>query len=269
MLNNNLKNLREDFIVNECISLPIFENDIQKYTYVHLNKSGYTTFQAIDILSSFFSLKVSDFGYAGLKDEDGITEQTISIRGIYDEKVINYFNQTFNSDSNKSNFIKLSLRGFGEKPIKIGSLHGNAFNLTVRNIDRDIVNQIFINKKVNLLFINYYDIQRFGIPDEKKVSHIIGEHLINRNYEHAFNLLQQNGTPEGIAARSYNGDAKGFFEELDINKKCFYKSSYSSFLWNQSISNDLKRISNNLGGYIYQEEIPMKWLRWVNYANNG
>ena len=44
-----------------------------------LEKKGYSTFDAIASLSSYLSIDQAEVGYAGLKDEDGITKQKISI----------------------------------------------------------------------------------------------------------------------------------------------------------------------------------------------
>lgn len=50
-----------------------------KYKIFLLEKKGYSTSDAIASLSSYLSIDQAEVGYAGLKDEDGITKQKISI----------------------------------------------------------------------------------------------------------------------------------------------------------------------------------------------
>ena len=77
-LNNfKIKAIPEDFIVNESlINISSSEGD---YSICKLTKEGFTTFDAIEKLSSFFKIDRSRIGFSGLKDVDEITTQHISL----------------------------------------------------------------------------------------------------------------------------------------------------------------------------------------------
>ena len=75
-----LKTAFEDLIVCESMVLPLQEHVCNKkiFHYFRLIKKGYSTFDAIILLADHFNISKQQIGYAGLKDEDGITEQHIS-----------------------------------------------------------------------------------------------------------------------------------------------------------------------------------------------
>lgn len=81
-----IKTINSDFHVTEVPLLPDFDSPVKKYTYVWLKKSNYTTFEAIEKIKEYFGLDFSDVATEGLKDEDGVTEQIISIKKSYPKK---------------------------------------------------------------------------------------------------------------------------------------------------------------------------------------
>ena len=75
-----LKSMPSDFIVSESLILPqYFGNHRAQFNYYFLEKCGYSTFDAIERIASLLNINTTDIGYAGLKDEDGITTQHVSI----------------------------------------------------------------------------------------------------------------------------------------------------------------------------------------------
>ena len=76
-----LKTIKDDFVVKEVPLEPYFLNKKDsEYTYIWVEKKGLTTFDAMDKLRTFFKLNNDDIRHQGLKDEDGVTYQIISLK---------------------------------------------------------------------------------------------------------------------------------------------------------------------------------------------
>ena len=76
-----IKCKNEDFQVTEVSLMPpLTSKKPPQFTYFWLQKSGLTTFDVLDYIKSFFNLKFEDVANQGLKDEDAITEQLISVK---------------------------------------------------------------------------------------------------------------------------------------------------------------------------------------------
>ncbi len=239
-----LKHFPSDFVVTEVLSLnsPLqkIRDESDFYNYCKLSKRGYTTFEAIHLIAQHLDTSPQNITYSGLKDEDGTTEQSIAIQNTIDPLKIESFNaKRWNSDK----FIKLFPYGFYANPLKIGKLEGNAFRIKARNVPKETADTLGRNNGKTLVsFINYYDTQRFGVPDAPKTTHLIGLHLENDEYDKAINLLKSAGTPESQDAKSYTGLPKQFFESLDSRITAFFRSAYSSYCWNSHIQNTLLEI---------------------------
>lgn len=232
-LNNfKIKTIPEDFIVNESlINIGSSEGD---YSICKLTKKGITTFDAIEKLSSFFKIDRSRIGFSGLKDEDGITTQHISLYKVDDlYSKIKSFNLYHNS---KDEFIVLSFLNYSCEPCRIGDLIGNAFRVRIRDLEKD--NSIFLSSchKLLVVFPNYYDSQRFGLPDRKHVNHLIGEALMNNNLERALNFFEIGGN---LPNNCNSEDKQTIFSNVDIRKKLFFCNAYSSFLFNEVLRKKL------------------------------
>ena len=105
-------------------------------------------------------------------------------------------------------FIHLSFLGYAEESIKAARLEGNAFRLRLRNMDNALAQSWLECQIYTLSFPNYFDKQRFGMPGYKKVTHLLGEALYNKDYKAAYEYLIQCGTKE--AKLPFSGDHKAF-----------------------------------------------------------
>ncbi|MGK7895407.1 MAG: tRNA pseudouridine(13) synthase TruD, partial [Xenococcus sp. (in: cyanobacteria)] len=192
-----LKKNVDDFLVNESFLLPRLVN-LKKsiFCYYWLRKCGFTTFEAVEKLANYLNVSQDCIQYAGLKDEDGITEQLIAIRPIVFSKQLKQFNKDNEYSPNK--FIVLSFYGYGNEAINIGHLNGNAFRLVVRNLSENFFDKFKAFKKNFFYFVNYYDTQRFGISSGSKNTHLVGKELLNNDNKAALEVLKQLGTPESI-----------------------------------------------------------------------
>lgn len=226
-----LKSINEDFIVNEVPLLPDFESMPQKYTYVWLKKSNYTTFEALEAIKDFYGLDFSDVVAEGLKDEDGITSQIVSINRKLAKKSIAEFNKAY---AGEEAFIFIErIMGYGAEPVVAKALHGNMFCVTIRNLSAEEAEKIveYTKKHKIFPFINYYDTQRFGLPGGPYTTHLIGEAICKNRWNEAFELLKDSGNeiPAGKTG-------KAAFEAMNPSRVGFFVSSYNSSLWNKAAS---------------------------------
>lgn len=128
-----IKTIPEDFIVQEVLVTEFSPQYAgQAYILLGLDKKGFSTFDAIGTIESWFH--ISDCVAAGLKDSDGVTSQKISIPARYREMLndIDEFNQK-NTDDDQ--FLHLSFLGYANEPLKPTRLEGNVFRLRLRAMD--------------------------------------------------------------------------------------------------------------------------------------
>ena len=210
-----IKTIPEDFIVTE---LPIL--DIRccgDFCYYILSKRGISTFEAIEILCDTLKKNRNEFDYAGLKDEEGITTQYISCKG----EVLPYIEKHFEN----GNFLLFRFCGFAYDKMSIGHLYGNGFNITIRNLSENILKNID-NRKKDILYVNYYDTQRFGMPGKKHVTHLLGRAIEEDN-----KIMIDRYCGEGGQNISYDQ----IMSDDYIKNRIFFLNSWQSFLWNQQI----------------------------------
>lgn len=234
-----IKCKNEDFQVTEVPLMPRFHlKKPSGFTYLWVQKSGYTTFDALERIKDFFKLKFNDIASQGLKDEDAITEQLISVKKIVKEKDVAHFNKKHNTG--KKYFRIKYIVGYGNEPIKERMLHGNSFRIIIRNLKKktaeDLLNYLTAHR--HHYFINYYDNQRFGMPGGPYNTHLIGKAVVEGNWKKAFNHIKitNNVLSDIQKAIENTSDYKKFFKTINPKKVAFFISSYNSFLWNNQTS---------------------------------
>ncbi len=231
-----VKAQNSDFRVAEVSLLPDMESGPKKYSYLLLEKSNHTTFGALEKIADFYRLGFNDVVAEGLKDEDGVTQQLISINKKVTKASLKEFNQKYAGDI--TDFIRLELKGFGAEPLRAKSLHGNAFTIIVRNLSHEEAEKIIAySQKCHFFpFINYYDNQRFGLPGGPYTTHLIGKAIVEEKWDEAFKILKTSGNeiPEGKTG-------KDAFLALNPSRVGFYISAYNSYLWNNAVSNYIKQ----------------------------
>src|SRR3989338_1260395 len=171
-----LKQQLEDFYVKEINDLQIKKKG--EYCYLLVKKKNWTTAHLIDTLANRLRTDPARFQYAGLKDKDGITEQIISGYKIDIEFLKNI----------KIKDVEITILGFSDEPIQVGSHQGNEFAIVVRDLDHALNTE-------NLQIPNYFDDQRFG-GSIRAVSHLIGEAIVEENYELAVKRILLDPFPE-------------------------------------------------------------------------
>lgn len=116
----------EDFQVEE---IPAYEpEDRGEHLFVHLEKRGLTTFDAIAALARATGVSPRDIGYAGLKDRHAVTRQTLSLPPPVTTEVLDGLELP--------DLRILSVRRHPHK-LRTGHLRGNRFVLRVRQVEGD------------------------------------------------------------------------------------------------------------------------------------
>ncbi|ACO03560.1 MAG TPA: tRNA pseudouridine(13) synthase TruD [Persephonella sp.] len=164
-----IKKELSDFIVEE-----VFDKEIKEkgdYQIFILTKSNLSTIQVVRFLASFYRLKPSDIGFAGLKDRFAITKQYLSFPSDINipERVVfqlrnGKWEKTDNVDFSRSTAFSLEKIGYSDSPIKLGDNRGNLFSIKIHNLNREMRRLFYENLDRAKIygFPNYFGEQRFG-----------------------------------------------------------------------------------------------------------
>lgn len=141
-----------DFVVSE---IPLYEfSGSGEHLVLHVRKKNLTTWQMLKIFSQVSGANMRDFGYAGLKDKEGMTTQYISIHKNYEKAFENFTHAD----------IKILNSNYHDNKIKTGHLKGNRFFIRLKkvlSVDAFKIEEAFkrISKEG---YPNYFGYQRFG-----------------------------------------------------------------------------------------------------------
>ncbi|KAM4839054.1 pseudouridylate synthase PUS7L [Urocitellus parryii] len=185
------------------------------YTAFTLRKENLEMFEAIGFLAIKLGVIPSDFTYAGLKDKKAITYQAMVVRKVTPERLKN-----IEKEIEKKKMNVFNIRSVG-KPLRLGQLKGNHFDIVVRNLQNQINDSANLRERIfeaienvkNKGFVNYYGPQRFG-KGRKVHTDQIGLALLKNEMVKAIKLFL---TPEDLddpvnRAKKYflqTEDAKG------------------------------------------------------------
>ncbi len=139
-----------DFVVRE---VPLYEfSGSGEHVVVEIEKKGLTTKEALQILSETSGIKLRDFGYAGLKDKEGLTSQFVSYPAKFDFGDVVHPN------------LKILQKTRHNNKIRTGHLKANRFFLRLKKVSK--VEAERLKGVVSLVggrgFANYFGYQRFG-----------------------------------------------------------------------------------------------------------
>jgi tRNA pseudouridine13 synthase len=184
------KQNKDDFVVTE---LPLYDFSGEgEHLILKIRKKDLATWDAIELLAKFLNCSSRDFGYAGLKDKNAMTVQSISIHRKHEEAL-----KSFNHDN-----LKILETTYHNNKIKIGHLKGNKFFIRLKRVGSIEKRKIeeALGQIVHHGIPNYFGYQRFGIDGDnyKKGKDIIDGKLkekrrnlkqmyINAYQSHLFN----------------------------------------------------------------------------------
>ena len=260
ILKKHIKLEPQDFIVKEKIDISIKEDgDFQIFK---LKKSNLSTIQVIRFLAHLLKIKPSEIGFAGLKDKYAITTQYISVpKGVNLPEKVCFEKKEKWKETTKPNFGKtptfcLEKLGHSDKPISVGDNEGNYFEITVKNLNKDLKKRIFSNFEIvkKYGFANYFGEQRFGSVDAR--NDFIFLHLMKGNIEKALKTyfsikapLKNWGNWE-LFYKDIKGKVEQYEKDLILglkrglpfekairilpkNIRLMFNFAFQSFLWNE------------------------------------
>jgi tRNA pseudouridine13 synthase len=188
------KQNKDDFVVTE---IPLYEFSGEgEHLIIKFRKKDLTTWAAVDIFSQQLGCKARDIGYAGLKDKNAMTIQTISVPKSCEANLAGFSHEN----------IKILETTFHNNKIKIGHLKGNRFFIRLKRVnlvDSRKIEQV-LKQIATLGMPNYFGFQRFGIEGD--------------NYKKGEALI------------------KGELKVRDRKLKQMYLNAYQSYLFNTWLS---------------------------------
>lgn len=239
-----VKHTPEDFIVRESAAIRLVPERDATERLLLLRKRGFTTAEAVRLIADAMGLPEAHVGYCGLKDEDGVTEQVI---GLPQATSVTIPTSGWTVHANAGNWITLHQYGFTDSALDIGRLEGNSFRIVLRNLNAEEQKALSARKKYNLLLLNYFDTQRFGVPGGPKKSHLVGAAMLAKRWDEARETLVALRAPESLLAAAWKGTSQELFSELDSRTSAFFLSAHASYEWNRSLRDLVDEHCGKLG----------------------
>ena len=188
------KQSKDDFVVTE---LPRYDlSGKGEHLILKIRKKDLATWDAIEILAQYLNCSTREFGYAGLKDKNAMTVQSIAIHRKFEEALNNFEHEN----------IKILEKTYHNNKIKVGHLKGNKFFIRLKRVGLVEKRKIeeAISSIANYGIPNYFGFQRFGIEGD--------------NYKKGKDIID------------------GKLKERNRNLKQMYINAYQSFLFNKWLS---------------------------------
>ncbi|MHA1482082.1 MAG: tRNA pseudouridine(13) synthase TruD [Candidatus Heimdallarchaeaceae archaeon] len=195
-IGGRIKHFPEDFIVSEIIDkehildprADRIELPGKPGLFLHfvLVKKDIDTSDALDWIARLWKVERNDISIAGSKDKRAFTAQRVCIWGLKDKFEKGVLD---NLDLPKIKTHSLCLR---LKEIRLGNLWGNAFNITIRDINRfqeetrRLVKDSFEDIQTMGGVLNGFGIQRFG--GLRPITHQVGKILVQGDFELAIKI---------------------------------------------------------------------------------
>ena len=259
-----LKKTAQDFVVREISDAPA-EVPEGKFTIADITTTNWETNRLIRLLARTMRISRERIGFAGTKDKRAVTTQKMS----------------FECDPSKLDLVELKDIDFSNayrsnRPIRMGDLLGNEFEITVRDYDvskesvRDTVSSVTDVVNETGGFPNYFGVQRFGTS--RPVTHIVGENIIRGDLKGAVDAylfhpseFEEDEVKEArITLKKCNGDYsnldlelpkimgfekilidhlikrpddyRGAIAEMPTNLQMMFTHAYQSYLYNLMLS---------------------------------
>ncbi|MEU6073968.1 tRNA pseudouridine(13) synthase TruD [Micromonospora sp. NPDC047074] len=229
-----LKFVPEDFVVRENMVVELTPAERAEQHYLLMRKCGFTTMEAVRLVAAELGLPSTEVTYGGLKDEDGHTEQLVAVPA--GTLPLETAAQGWWVAQEAGRWLELRHYGYGNAPLEVGKLEGNGFRILVRNLDHETAARLGARGKVTALYLNYYDTQRFGVPNGPKRTHHVGAAILDRRWDDALRELAGLGAPESSGAGAWTGAPEAYFTRLDPRTTSFYLAAFASDRWNRELS---------------------------------
>jgi tRNA pseudouridine13 synthase len=241
----------QDFFVKEIFNYPPESKD-GKFLIAEITVVNWETNLLIREISRRLHISRNRIGFAGTKDKRAKTTQLMSFYNIDKDKL----------QSVRINDLTIKNIYTSERPIKIGDLNGNIFDILIRDIDNknivEKIEKIFeIIKKYNGV-PNFFGIQRFG--SIRPITHLVGKNIVFSDFQKA--VMTYIGNPiKGEEKKTYEL-RKHLEESLDFSEAF---SNYPKHLtFEKSILNKLIQDNEDYVGALL--ELPKNLLTMFIYA---
>ena len=250
--------------------LVIPESQGKEQLHLTMEKFNKDTNDAVRQIARHCRVSQKRIGYAGMKDKRAITAQRISVWRPDVERLEGF----------DKRYVALRDAEWGDERIEIGSLEGNRFTITIREIG---LSEEELGKTIEQCFeemregvANYFGEQRFG--GAREITHVVGREFIKGNFEKGVMLYLTSPSKEeeeiSIARKNladtkdfakavkefpskfryersiihhlcrYPKDFVGAFQNMPKHLTYMFTHAYQSYLFNQVIN---KRIETGLG----------------------
>ncbi len=194
-IKGRIKKEPEDFIVVERSidiepasyeTLEARDINLPIYLYAKVRSKNWETNRLIQFLANALGISTDKIYFAGSKDKRAVTTQLMAF-------------ETTAENLKSVSIVDVEIFDLmvSTRPLKIGDLLGNDFQIRVTELGitgEDALEQLSETQKMLAEvngFPNFFGVQRFGII--RPVTHIIGKHLLNREFEKA--ILMYIGHP--------------------------------------------------------------------------
>ncbi len=226
-----VKHVPDDFLVRESVAVRLVRVESATHRLTLLRKCGYTTMETVRAIAAAFNVPEQSIGYCGLKDEDGVTEQLISVPIAIPIAAINGVGV-----ETGDRWYTTQHYGFSDAALRVGQMEGNSFKVVLRNLEPRHTTGFFSRKKINFMFLNYFDTQRFGLPGGPHRTHLVGAAMLDGRWDEARKVLIELNAPESRLAADWSGPSREFFFQLDERVMSFYPAAHASFAWNEELA---------------------------------
>lgn len=268
-IGGRIKTCPDDFIVEE---VPLYQPcGDGTHIYFRIEKTGLSTMRAVADIARALGRQPRDIGYAGLKDADAVTTQTLSAEHV-DPDLIRSLALP------RIRVVDVSRH---TNKLRLGHLAGNRFSIKLREIDPARITDV--RSVMDLLHRrgvpNYFGPQRFGMRGD---TWEVGRALLREDYDEMVQVLLgrvkpsdygnvrrarelfDGGNLEAAAGAwpysfnnekrvcrmliKFNGNARKAVRSIDMNLQRFYISAYQSQLFNQIAADRVNSLDRLLPG---------------------
>ena len=268
-LGGTLKATADDFVVEEISSPPPPAID-GSYTIAALRVRNWETNRLVRELARGLHISRRRIGFAGTKDKRALTTQLFSFENVPPEAI----------KALRMKDVEVLDLSRSERPLEIGDLAGNRFQIVVRDLavaeDQAIPVAEEAARQIRSFggFPNFFGLQRFG--SVRPITHVVGRHIVRGEFQQAVdayvaNPIEGEGTESyevraalrdtgdvHAALRSYPksygfekailnhlatrpGDYVGALQQLPFNLLLMFVHGYQSYLFNQILSERMRR----------------------------
>lgn len=187
-----LRSSPNKFIVEEISNYPE-EKKNGRFVIAEVTATNWETNILIRELSKRLHVSRKRIGFAGTKDKRAKTTQLMSFYNV----------KTENVSEIKLKDVEIKNVYGADRPVKVGNLFGNKFEIVVRGIEPNLNEIKRTTSKITNAggFPNFYGIQRFGII--RPITHIVGKNIVKDDFEKAVMTYIANPI-KGEDEESYN-----------------------------------------------------------------